>query len=240
MSVTITKAIADNYTECYRPGKYHMEWRSLGAIDKCANIRNLCAHVRHENVVEIGCGDGALIERLSSVRFSSRFKGLEISSTALEQARQKHLAGADFELFNGYATRFADHQFDLAILSHVVEHVEHPRQLLYEALRVAKTVFVEVPLEDTLRLPRDFVFNSTGHINFYNVATIRSLVQSCGARILAARLSHSSRSTYQYRLGRVKGTLAHGLKEAAIRYMSAVVPRFLTCHYALTCQRCEN
>jgi|SRR5579864_845425 SAM-dependent methyltransferase len=240
MSITISKAITDNYKECYRPDKYRTEWRSLGAIDKCANIRNLCAHVSHENVVEIGCGDGALIERLSSVRFSSRYTGLEISSTALERARQKHLAGVNFELFDGYATRFADQQFDLAILSHVVEHVEHPRQLLYEALRVARTVFVEVPLEDTLRLPRDFVFNSIGHINFYNVATIRSLVQSCGARILVARLSHSSKSTYEYRLGRIKGALAHGLKEAGIRHMSAIVPRFLTYHYALTCQRSED
>jgi SAM-dependent methyltransferase len=239
MSVTISKAIADNYTEYYRRDKFHSEWRSLGAIDKCANIQQLCASVPHENVVEIGCGDGALIERLSLFGFAPRFAGLEISSTALERARQKHLTGVDFKLFDGYATRLADGQFDLAILSHVIEHVEHPRQLLYEALRVAKTVFVEVPLEDTLRLPRDFVFNSTGHINFYNVATIRSLVQSCGARILAARLSHSSRSTYEYRLGRIKGRLAHGLKEVG-RYMSAIVPRFLTYHYALTCQRCED
>jgi SAM-dependent methyltransferase len=240
MSVTISKAIEDNYTECYRGDNYHAEWRSLGAIDKCANIQDLCASIAHENVVEIGCGDGALIERLSFLGFSSRFVGLEISSTALEQARQKHLVGVDFELFDGYATRFADRHFDLAILSHVVEHVEHPRQLLYEALRVAKTVFVEVPLEDTLRLPRDFVFNnSIGHINFYNVATIRSLVQSCGARILAARLSHSSRSTYEYRLGRIKGALAHGLKEVGC-HMSAIVPRFFTYHYALTCQRCED
>jgi hypothetical protein len=48
--------------------------------------------------------------------------------------------------------------------------------------------FIEVPLEETLRLPRNFAFNPAAHINSYNVTTFRSLVQSCGAQILAARL----------------------------------------------------
>ncbi len=48
--------------------------------------------------------------------------------------------------------------------SHVVEH---PRTLLHEARRVARHVFVEVPLEHNLRLPRDFAADDLGHINAY-------------------------------------------------------------------------
>src|SRR4029077_11317490 len=203
--------------------------------DKCANITKLCSSLPHENVLEIGCGDGALIVRLQSLGFARRFKGLEISPSALERVRQKNLVNVDFELFDGYGIRFANRQFDMVILSHVIEHVAHPRQLLYEALRVAKTVFVEVPLEDTLRLPRDFVFDPVGHINFYNVPTIRSLVQSCEARIVAARLSHSAKSAYIDRLGRTKGSLAHVVKETGIRCFSRFAPLIYTYHYALAC-----
>jgi SAM-dependent methyltransferase len=162
---------------------------------------------------------------------------LEISPSALDNAREKRLPHANFELFDGYAISFADRQFALAILSHVIEHVEHPRQLIYEALRVSKNVFIEVPLEGTLRLPSDFVFDPVGHINFYNVATIRSLVQSCGAQILAGRLSHGGRAAYVYQLGRAKGALAYLLKELGLRFVATLASQFCTYHYALVCRR---
>jgi SAM-dependent methyltransferase len=235
MPLAVARALADNYADYYSHDEHIVGWRRLGAIDQCANITELCNSLPHETVLEIGCGDGALIERLQSLGFGRRFTGLEISPSALERVRQKNLVDVDSELFDGYRIRFANRQFDLAILSHVIEHVEHPRQLLYEALRVAKTVFVEVPLEDTLRLPRDFVFNPVGHINFYNVPTIRSLVQSCEARIVAARLSHSAKSAYIDRLGRTKGSLAHVVKETGIRCFSRFAPLIFTYHYALAC-----
>ena len=76
-------------------------------------------------------------------------------------------------MFDGYRTLYADNQFDLVLLSHVVEHVEHPRLLLYEAARVGKRLFVEVPLEDNVRLSDDFVFDHVGHINVYSRKTMR-------------------------------------------------------------------
>ena len=84
--------------------------------------------------------------------------------------------------------RDADARFDLAVLSHVLEHAEHPRRLLAEASRVARVLFVEVPLEDTWRLARDFTPDAVGHINFYSMASLRRLVQSCGLEVLDERV----------------------------------------------------
>jgi hypothetical protein len=67
--------------------------------------------------------------------------------------------------------------------------VEHPRQLIYEASRVARRVFIEVPLEDTARLPRDFVLDPVGHINFYSMKSIRRLAQSCDLRVTHERIT---------------------------------------------------
>ena len=111
----------------------------------------------------------------------------------------------------------SDKRFDLAILSHVLEHVEYPRKLISEAARVARNVFIEVPLEDNLKLSQDFVFDRVGHINFYSVRTIRLLVQSCGMRILGAHLSLSSRQSYAYRKGKWRGAVSHLVKEASLR-----------------------
>lgn len=76
------------------------------------------------------------------------------------------------DTYDGYnILLFGDNFFDLAILSHVLEHVEFPRVLIRTAQRVAKYVFWEIPLEDNFRLPDRLQnagsFQDAGHINFF-------------------------------------------------------------------------
>ena len=42
---------------------------------------------------------------------------------------------------------FDDGAFDLGLLSHVIEHVDDPRPVIRETARVARLVYIEVPLE---------------------------------------------------------------------------------------------
>ena len=237
MSLSVGKGLAENYANYYEQDTGLTEWRRLGAIDKCANIVRLCSTYEHGEVLEIGCGDGAILERLASIGFAARFMGLEISPSAVRAAQEKNIPGARVELFDGYELRFADNQFDLAVLSHVVEHVEHPRRLIEEAGRTASRVFVEVPLEDNWRLPEDFVFDRVGHINFYNVRTIRRLVQSCGMVILGARLSHGLPSSYVYRKGKFRGAASYLIKESLLRISRKLAAATFTYHYAMICAK---
>ena len=237
MALSVSKGLVGNYANYYEQDAGLSEWRRLGAIDKCANIVRLCWGYERREVLEIGCGDGAILERLASTGFSARFTGLEISPSAVRAVQEKNIPGASVELFDGYELRFADKHFDLAILSHVVEHVEHPRRLIEEAARVASKVFVEVPLEDNLRLPEDFVFDRVGHINFYNVKTIRRLVRSCGMVILGARLSHGLLSSYIYRKGRFRGGASYLIKESLLKIWPKLAAASFTYHYALICAK---
>lgn len=191
---------------------FGIEWRRLGASDKAANIKELCAAFPHRSILEIGCGDGAIMRELRN--FGERVGGLEISRHAVEACVS---AGLDVEHFDGGRIPRGEKSVDLAILSHVIEHVENPRELLFEASRVARFVFVEVPLEDNRGLGLDFVPNDIGHINFYSIKTIRQLLQTSALRIEAQKLSHSSLAGYRYRLGR-KGFAAWGIKSAALAF----------------------
>lgn len=179
----INADLRDNYVDYYQEGD--SEWRWLGAMDKAENITSLCKDLPVSTVLEIGAGDGSILQRLSQLGFASDLYATEISPTGVQAIRNKGIPRlVECCLFDGYTLPYGDSKFDLAILSHVLEHVEYPRRLLYEAKRVGRYVFVEVPLAHTLRLPQDFVPSKVGHINFYGPKTIRRLVQTCGLTVL--------------------------------------------------------
>jgi len=233
MSLRVGKQFADNYAEYYSVRDDLGEWRRLGAIDKAQNIVELCAAFPHEQVLEVGCGDGAVLQRLAGVGFGKRFTGIDISQSAIRAANDRQIEHAQFEQFDGQDIPFATGSFDLAILTHVLEHVEYPRKLIYEASRIARNVFVEVPLEDNMRLPRDFALDAVGHINFYKSKSIRRLVQSCGAKIICTKLTHSSLPLYVYRKGKVWGSATYWLKELGLKSVPLLMTHLLTYHFSL-------
>lgn len=215
------------------------EWRRLCAADKAANVAALCAEISHARVLEIGAGEGALLARLAELGFARELHALEVAVGAREAILARGIAGlADVRLFDGYAVPHADRSFDLAILSHVLEHVEHPRALLREAARVAAHVFVEVPLEDTWRLPRDFALDATGHLNFYSPRSLRHLVQSAGLRVLRERLSNPGVAVHAWR-GGAAGRLRWAVREACLRAAPPLAARAFTYHGSLLCRASE-
>ena len=138
-------------------------------------------------------------------------------------------------MFDGYSTPYDNKKFDLAILSHVVEHVEYPRTLLYEAKRIAKYVFVEVPLEDTIRLPLDFHFDKVGHINFYTPKTIRALIQTCNLKVIDQKTTNPSKEVYTFQKGK-KGLVNFYIKEYLLKFFPRLATEIFTYHSSVICE----
>jgi len=204
-----------NYRDYYAEGE--SEWRWLGAIDKANNIRALCKNLSINSVIEIGAGEGSILKRLSELNFAQEFYACEISQTGVEAIKKRNIEQLiDCFLFDGNTISYDNKSFDLAVLSHVIEHVEYPRQLLYEARRVAKYVFVEVPLDDTIRLPRDFIFDRVGHLNSYSPKTIRRLLQTCNLEVLDQQITNSSKASYKFLKG--KFTTVHFIDQTIYCY----------------------
>ena len=231
MSITVSDKWRENYAFYYTENI--SEWRRLGAIDKAANIMRLCSTYPHDTVLEIGCGEGAIIQRLLDCGFGESISGLEISPSAIAMLSKRGLKG---RLFDGYAIPPSQGHVDLGILSHVVEHLEFPRRLLYEASRICDFLFVEVPLEDTARLADNYVFDRVGHINFYSRKTIRRLLQTCELEILGEYMSHGSASVYRYEMGKTAGTIKHAIKESFLRTVPKLATGIFTYHYSAMCK----
>jgi ubiquinone/menaquinone biosynthesis C-methylase UbiE len=209
------------------------EWCRLGAIDKVDNLVRLCGGVPHASLLDVGAGEGSILGRMAEIGFGETYTAIEVSETGVEAIRSRGLpALAECRLFDGERIPYPDGKFDLAVLSHVVEHVENPRKLLHEARRVARHVFVEVPLEHNLHLPRDFEADDLGHINAYTRKTFRRLVQSCGLEVLDEIVTNRSRATYEYHGDRLGG-LRYWIKELALRALPALATSLWTYHGAL-------
>lgn len=233
--INISDQLKTNYEDYYKDGD--SEWRRLSAIGKAKNIVSLCSDLPHSSILEIGAGEGSILNRLSELKFGKELYALEISPSGVETIKKKSISQlVECKIFDGYLIPYDNKRFDIAILSHVVEHVEHPRQLLYEASRVAKYIFIEVPLEDTIRLPRDYTFNEVGHINFYSPKTIRQLIQSCNLRVLRQITANPPREAYTYQKGS-KGLINYYIKQALIKTLPNVATRLFTFHGALVCEK---
>ena len=236
--IRVTDHYRSNYRDYYEDGD--SEWRRIGAIGKVENIISLCRDLSHESILEIGAGEGSILKRLSDLNFGKELHALEISPSGVEAIKNKRIPRlVECQVFDGYHVPYDNERFNLAVLSHVVEHVEHPRQLLYEASRVAKYIVVEVPLEDTIRLPRDFALDNVGHINFYSPKTIRLLVQSCDLRILHQITKNSLRETYAYQNGN-KGLINYYIKQTLLKVLPSVATGLFTYHGALVCEKAGN
>ena len=154
--ISVSDKLRANYDNYYQG---ESEWRWLGALDKVSNIVTLCNSYPHKTILEVGSGEGSILKRLDDLQFGDILYSLEISKTAVETISKRHIKSlVECKLFDGYNIPYEDNKFDLTILSHVVEHLEYPRKMLYEASRVSKYVFLEVPLQDNFRLKKDFLF----------------------------------------------------------------------------------
>jgi ubiquinone/menaquinone biosynthesis C-methylase UbiE len=233
--VTLSEQLKANYEDYYKEGD--SEWRRLGAICKGENIVSLCSDLPRAAMLEIGAGEGSILSRLSELNFCEELYALEISPSGVETIKSKNIPClVECRTYDGYHIPYENDRFNIAILSHVVEHVEHPRQLLYEASRVAKYIFVEVPLEDTIRLPRDFTFNKVGHINFYSSKTIRRLIQSCNLRVLHQIETNPSKEIYTFQKG-YRGLFNYYIKQALLKASPTFATQLFCYHGALVCEK---
>jgi SAM-dependent methyltransferase len=152
--------VADSYLSTVM-GYHHVSnsrWRTLLArlawlfpegsdifAQRACYLNNLADGAR---VLDVGCGSGADLARLRDLGWST--EGLEFDHRAAEAARLRGLHVREGELS---AQRYPSQTFDAVILSHVIEHVHDPVDLLSECSRILRPggkVVILTPNADSL------------------------------------------------------------------------------------------
>lgn len=188
-SYIIDLGVKTAYDDFYQ--SHDVQWRLMGAKYKAQNIVDVCKGHTFTKVLEVGAGDGSILSYLDEWNFASELHALEISQSGvdlMQSKKLKHLRSV--QIFDGYHIPFADDEFDLVILSHVLEHVEFERMLLRELKRVSKFQVIEVPKDYRYNVDKRMKhFLDYGHINMYSPTSLRFLVQSEGFEVLADKVS---------------------------------------------------
>jgi methionine biosynthesis protein MetW len=94
-------------------------------------------------VLDIGCGDGMLIDHLYRTRGCDA-RGIEIDMGAVTQAVAHGMpvmqGDADADL-----AQYPDGAFDYVVLSRTLQAVERPREVLHQMLRIGRHALVSFP-----------------------------------------------------------------------------------------------
>lgn len=166
-------------------------WRMLGAKYKAQNIVDVCKNVAPKKVLEVGAGDGSILHYLNEWNFAQDLYALEIAQSGVDKIKERKLSNLkEVQTFDGYKIPYADNSFDLIILAHVLEHVEHERILIRELKRVARYIVIEVPKDYRFGVDKRMKhFLDYGHINMYTPTSLRFLLKSEGLELVADKVS---------------------------------------------------
>lgn len=194
----ISDQVQSAYEKQYQDNQ--AEWREMGARQKALNIMELTQGMKFGKVLEVGAGDGSILQWLSRHHFADELYAVEISGSALQRIHHRQIPQLrQAVLFDGYTLPFTDNSFDLVILSHVLEHVEFERRLLRELRRIAPVQLIEVPKDYRFGVDKKVKhFLSYGHINMYTPSSLRFLLRSEGFSVKKEKIGLYSRDTYRY------------------------------------------
>jgi SAM-dependent methyltransferase len=240
---TLQRFYEEAYSQPPELAERYSRWRALGAVTKADHVTELCkrAGLAPRTLLDVGCGDGALLSELHRRGFGGTLSGLELSTAAAALARSR--PGIErVDCFDGRHVPFPDGSFELGVLSHVLEHVDDPPVLLGEVARVCGAVVVEVPLEANLsagRAAKRAHAEEVGHLQRLDRAGARAIVAGAGLTI-ACELEDALPLAVQrfFADGSYARALATGkwaLRAGLHRLGPALARRLFTVHYAALC-----
>ena len=140
-------------------------------------------------LLDVGCGNGQFLAAVHSAGWACY--GVDFDPKAIETARAH---GIQVALGSLEEQQFPDDFFDAITLSHVIEHIHHPKDLLRECVRVLKPsgiLWVATPNAASFIqkwFQRNWLaYSPPHHLILFNPQSLRRLIEELG---LSVRFKH--------------------------------------------------
>lgn len=179
--------------------KYHSKskWQSKVISDKnftyinILPILNSCLSSKVKNILDIGCGSGAISLYIASKGY--QVQGIDISKKAIREcdksAKAIGLNNADFKVLK-FPSKKLNQKFDLIFFSEVIEHLKNDGAALkecYSLLRDNGILILSTPSKNAplykLGLVKRFDLE-VGHLRRYTTEEIISLLHQANFKVI--------------------------------------------------------
>jgi SAM-dependent methyltransferase len=242
----------DTYRAIYQEDLEHeAHWLRYCAVAKVDSVASLLARhdIRPRNILELGCGTGAVIAECKRRNIARDLVAIDYSPEAIRVLSETN---PDIRAFTADIAddNFRLHEeFDVVVLSHVLEHLEQPLKFLSSLTRKVRFRYLvaEVPLEDlwaarVKMLVRNRSHNAAGHVQFFTASSFQRLLSSAGLRMISERRYVPVLSRDILRTQRERGAysrVGEWLRLATNNYLPRLLrplwERVYYAHYAVLC-----
>jgi methionine biosynthesis protein MetW len=191
-SVTLTRM---NYEEYWRTRGHHSfqpRYRIIAELIEPGST-----------VLDIGCGDGWLLDYLSRTRNIKGF-GIDASAEAIRMAQARGV----FAEVEDVLTWHPDREYDYIVLSEILEHLPNPEEVIDKVrYYFRRAIIASIPnigyYPHRLRLlfgrfPVQWEFHPAEHLRFWTVIDFSNWIHSCGLEVAGIYSSNGFLLLHKY------------------------------------------
>lgn len=165
--------------------EYDSRWSSYIRMTTDATLARMPSELG--DVLDVGCGTGAILSSLVDQFPASKLTGVDASSEMLQIAKDR--LPPQVELRTGWAEELAfEHSsFDTVVCCNVFHFIRHPDQALQEMLRVLRpggVIIITDWCDDYLTCKLCDIYlrwSDPSHFRMYGVSEFQQLIEEAGA-----------------------------------------------------------
>jgi len=211
----IMKEIYTDDTYWQKNQTFHEEDAQFKA-ERCAVALRAAKIAQPGRVLDVGCGGGAFLNRLSDLLAGEEFLGIDVSDTPVAHASNSHRkANVRYAKMDVGDVR---ERFDLVTANDVFEHVDDYLGFLRQLRKLGRTFYFNIPLDmtawDVARHGYMHSRRSVGHLHYFSKRSALATLEYAGFEVVHSQYNHS---------------VLHALKaHPTLRGYVAAAPRLIT------------
>jgi SAM-dependent methyltransferase len=154
-----------------------------------------------DSVLDLGCNYGVL--SFAAAAKAKEVVGIDINNNVIETAKKKYQKN-NLQFITGEAREFLasnKNHFNVLILSHVIEHIDDPKDFILSFKNYFDKIYIEVPDFDKTylnhyrkELKLELIYTDDDHVSEFDRNEFNVLLKECGLEL----------TTADYRFGVIK------------------------------------
>lgn len=160
-------------------------------LRKYSNTYILSHLKENDTVLDLGCHAGQITSALADK--AKEVVGIDYDKTAITLAKSRYQKPNLLFIHDDVTSYLQanNRSFDVLILSHILEHLENPKDIVLSCKPYVNYMYIELPDFDKsymnhyrLHLKRDLIYTDADHISEFDRMEMKTLIKECGFSIL--------------------------------------------------------